>query len=133
MTSTQIEKLTNSQLRALSEKLTGRPTSSRNNKALRRQITEAMAKARPKRKAPAVVGRRVSLPPVGTVLTHDYKDGRKTSTATVTEAGVEYKGKTHPSLGAAALAASGLPWNGRFFWKLDGKPLTPYPKHAPKS
>lgn len=65
------------------------------------------------------------IPPVGTKLTHNYRDGR-ICTATVLADGLfEYNGRTYDNLGAIAKEDSGLIWNGKMFFR-----LVPYPKHG---
>lgn len=56
------------------------------------------------------------LPPVGTVLTRQYR-GRRVQVR-VTQNGFEHEGVVHASLTAAARAITGSAWNGRLFFGL---------------
>lgn len=63
--------------------------------------------------------RRPDDPPAGTTLTRVWK-GRELRLH-VREGGFELDGVLHPSLTAAARAATGSAWNGRLFWGLTSR------------
>ena len=83
-----------------------------------RVVPPASWRVRDAEAAAARQHRDARLPPVGTVLTRQFR--RRTITVEILDEGFRHDGILYPSLSAVARVITGTQWNGFLFFRLSG-------------